>query len=80
MDLPRGMKDFENNEFSKIEFVREKFLETSKVFGYKLMEPSPIESLSTLEAKSGESFKDDIYFSLIRENEKLHYDLILPLD
>lgn len=56
------MKDFENNEFSKIEFVREKFLETSKIFGYKLMEPSPIESLSTLEAKSGESIKDDIYF------------------
>ena len=56
------MKDFENSEFSKIEFVREKFLETSKVFGYKLMEPSPIESLSTLEAKSGESIKDDIYF------------------
>ena len=26
------------------------------------MEPSPIESLSTLEAKSGESIKDDIYF------------------
>ena len=62
MYLPRGMKDFENNEFSKIEFVREKFLETSKIFGYKLMEPSPIESLSTLEAKSGESIKDDIYF------------------
>jgi len=62
MDLPRGMKDFENSEFSKIEFVREKFLETSKIFGYKLMEPSPIESLSTLEAKSGESIKDDIYF------------------
>jgi histidyl-tRNA synthetase len=62
MELPRGMKDFENNEFSKIEFVREKFLETSKVFGYKLMEPSPIESLPTLEAKSGESIKDDIYF------------------
>ena len=62
MDLPRGMKDFENSEFSKIEFVREKFLETSEVFGYKLMEPSPIESLSTLEAKSGESIKDDIYF------------------
>ena len=62
MELPRGMKDFDNNEFSRIEFVREKFLETSKVFGYKLMEPSPIESLSTLEAKSGESIKDDIYF------------------
>ena len=62
MDLPRGMKDFENSEFSKIEFVREKFLETSETFGFKLMEPSPIESLSTLEAKGGESIKDDIYF------------------
>jgi histidyl-tRNA synthetase len=62
MDLPRGMKDFENSEFSKIEFVREKFLETSEIFGFKLMEPSPIESLSTLETKSGESIKDDIYF------------------
>ena len=62
MDLPRGMKDFENSEFSKIEFVREKFLQTSEIFGFKLMEPSPIESLSTLEAKSGESIKDDIYF------------------
>ena len=62
MDLPRGMKDFENNEFSKIEFVREKFLETSEIFGFKLMEPSPIESLSTLEAKGGESIQDDIYF------------------
>ena len=62
MDLPRGMKDFENDEFSKIEFVREKFLETSEIFGFKLMEPSPIDSLSTLEAKGGESIKDDIYF------------------
>ena len=62
MDLPRGMKDFENSEFSKIEFVREKFLETSKIFGFKLMEPSTIESVSTLEAKGGESIKDDIYF------------------
>ena len=62
MDLPRGMKDFENSEFSKIEFVREKFLETSEIFGFKLMEPSTIEALSTLEAKSGESIRDDIYF------------------
>ncbi len=62
MDLPRGMKDFDNNEFSKIEFVREKFLETSEIFGFRLMEPSTIESLSTLEAKSGESIKDDVYF------------------
>ena len=62
MELPRGMKDFENSEFSKIEFVREKFLETSEIFGFKPMESSPIESLSTLEAKSGETIREDVYF------------------
>ena len=62
MDLPRGMKDFGNNEFSKIELVREKFLEMSEIFNFKLMEPSPLELLSTLEAKGGETLRDDVYF------------------
>ena len=61
MDLPRGMKDFDSNEITKIEFVRQKFLETAEIFGFKLMEPSPIELLSVLEAKSGPSIKDEIY-------------------
>ena len=50
MELPRGMKDFDRDEMLKIEFVRQKFLETAKTFGYDLMEPSPIELLSVLEA------------------------------
>ena len=53
MDLPRGMKDFENIEIQKIEYIREKFLSTSKIFGFELMEPSPIELMSVIEAKSG---------------------------
>ena len=61
MELPRGMKDFEKNEMMKIEFVRQKFLETASVFGFNLMEPSPIELLSVLEAKSGPSISDEIY-------------------
>ena len=55
------MKDFDKNEMIKIEFVRQKFLETASVFGFNLMEPSPIELLSVLEAKSGPSIKDEIY-------------------
>ena len=55
------MKDFEKNEMMKIEFVRQKFLETASVFGFNLMEPSPIELLSVLEAKSGPSIRDEIY-------------------
>jgi len=55
------MKDFDKNEMIKIDFVRHKFLETAKVFGFNLMEPSPIELLSVLEAKSGPSIRDEIY-------------------
>ena len=62
MDLPRGMKDFENDEIQKIEFIREKFLSTSNVFGFQLMEPSPIELMSVIEAKSGPTIRDDVYF------------------
>ena len=62
MERPRGMKDFENSEFSKIESIREKFLELSKIFGFETMEPSPLELLSVIEAKSGPSIRDDVYF------------------
>jgi len=62
MDLPRGMKDFENTEMQKIEYVREKFLSISKIFGFELMEPSTIELMSTIEAKSGIEIRDDVYF------------------
>ena len=55
------MKDFDKDEMTKIEYVREIFLETAKTFGFDLMEPSPIELLSVLEAKSGPSIRDEIY-------------------
>jgi histidyl-tRNA synthetase len=62
MDLPRGMKDFENTEIRKIEYIREKFLSTSNIFGFELMEPSSIELMSVIEAKSGPTIRDDVYF------------------
>ncbi len=62
MNLPRGMKDFENSEIQKIEYIREKFLSTSEIFGFELMEPSPIELMSVIEAKSGPTIRDDVYF------------------
>jgi len=49
------------DEMIKIDFVRQKFLETAKAFGFDLIEPSPIELLSVLEAKSGASIRDEIY-------------------
>jgi len=55
------MKDFDIDEMIKIEYVRQIFLETAKAFGFDLIEPSPIELLSVLEAKSGPSIRDEIY-------------------
>ena len=62
LEPPRGMRDLEFDELAKINFIREKFQETSQLFGFKQMDPSPIERLSTLEAKGGPSIKDEIYY------------------
>ena len=70
------MKDFEQDELEKIELVREKFLEISKLFGFKRIEPSPIELLSTLEAKSGSAIRDEIYYF----KDKKERDVALRFD
>jgi len=61
LELPRGMRDLEAEEFANISYVREKFFETARLFNFKLMEPSPLEVLATLEAKSGASISNEIY-------------------
>lgn len=55
------MRDLEPNEFEMVEKIRDNFFEVVRLFNFKPMEPSPIELLSTLEAKSGPSIKDEIY-------------------
>ena len=59
--LPRGMRDIEEEEYTRIEKVRSAFNDTCEIFGFKRLMPSPIEMLSTLEAKSGPGIKDEIY-------------------
>ncbi|MCI0559604.1 MAG: histidine--tRNA ligase [Nitrososphaera sp.] len=61
LELPRGMRDIEAEEFADISYVREKFLETARLFNFKLMEPSPLEMQVTLEAKSGAAISNEIY-------------------
>ncbi len=56
------MKDFEPDEMSGIEHIRAAFLKTCDIFGYTLVEPSPIEMLSVLEAKSGAAIRDEVYY------------------
>jgi histidyl-tRNA synthetase len=81
MDLPRGMKDFDNDEVIKIDYIRKKFIETAKLFGYRFIDPSPIEFLSTLETKSGPAIKDDIYYFKDKHDREvgLRFDFTMGL-
>ncbi|NNL59211.1 MAG: histidine--tRNA ligase [Nitrosopumilus sp.] len=62
MELPRGMKDFEEQENANIEHIRNHFKKLSNLYGFSFMDPSPLELLSVLETKSGPAIKDEIYY------------------
>ena len=81
MDLPRGMKDFDGEEMFKIKYVRENFVQTANLFGFRFMNPSPIELLSTLETKSGSGIKDDIYYFKDKHDREvgLRFDFTMGL-
>lgn len=61
MELPRGMRDVYGEEIDGIEEVRARFYDTAALFGFGRIDPSPIESLETLEAKSGAAILDEVY-------------------
>lgn len=56
------MRDIEHKESSTIEYIRQKFIDTSNLFGFQFMEPSPIELVSVIETKSGPSIRNEIYY------------------
>lgn len=61
LDLPRGMRDVQYEELRNISFIRDKFVETAEIFDFNQIEPSTLELLSTLEAKSGPSIIQETY-------------------
>jgi histidyl-tRNA synthetase len=61
LSLPRGMRDLEPEDYEILERVRQTFVEVAGLFGFRLMEPSPIELLHTLEAKSGFDIREEVY-------------------
>lgn len=75
------MKDIESDELAKIELVREKFKQTSELYGFKFMEPSPIEMLSVLETKSGPAIRNEIYHFKDKGNRDvaLRFDFTMGL-
>lgn len=75
------MKDFEADETSKMEFVRENFIKLSNIYGFSFMDPSPLELLSTLETKSGPTIKNEIYYFIDKGQREvaLRFDFTMGL-
>jgi histidyl-tRNA synthetase len=61
LELPRGMRDLAPEEYANINYVRDRFFEIAHLFNFQLAEPSPLEMLATLEAKSGAAISNEIY-------------------
>ena len=61
LSLPRGIRDIEPQEHLLYERIRQAFYDVADLFNFKMMEPAPIEYLSTLSAKSGEEVAKQIY-------------------
>lgn len=61
LNLPRGMRDLDAAELSNINYVRNRFIRTAHLFNFKIIQPSPLEMLSTLEAKGGPTISNEIY-------------------
>lgn len=61
MSLPRGLRDYEPENYEKLELIRSNFVRLSKIYNIKLMEPSALELLETLQAKGGEDIVNEIY-------------------
>lgn len=60
--LPRGMKDVEAGEMRLRQYVYGKIVQVLRNFNFQLVEPSTLENMDTLVAKSGEAIKDEIYW------------------
>jgi len=81
LELPRGMKDFEAQENASIEHIRYHFKQLSNLYGFSFMEPSVLESLATLETKSGAAIRDEIYYFKDKGNREvaLRFDFTMGL-
>lgn len=79
--LPRGMRDLEPEEFENINLIRNAFVESAKIFNFTIMEPSPLELLSTLESKSGPGITKEIYNFTDKGNREvaLRFDITIGL-
>ncbi|MBS7657657.1 MAG: histidine--tRNA ligase [Candidatus Bathyarchaeia archaeon] len=60
--LPRGIHDITPEEMAKRVWLFNKIMKIAHLYGFQMVEPATIEHLETLEAKSGSSIKNEIYY------------------
>ncbi len=79
--LPRGMKDVEPEEMARRIWLSDKIREVLWNYGFQMLEPSPVESLETLEAKSGPGVREEIYWFKDKagRNLGLRFDLTVGM-
>lgn len=56
------MRDTEPEEMTRRLWLYDRIREIVRRYGYQMVEPTTIESLKTLEAKSGPSIRKEIYW------------------
>jgi len=56
------MKDIESEEMNRRVWLYDRIIEVVRRYGFQLVEPTTIESLKTLEAKSGPAIRNEIYW------------------
>lgn len=59
--LPRGMRDITADDMAKRNYVYEKIAAALRRYGFRLVEPSALENIDTLTAKSGPALEREIY-------------------
>src|SRR6266566_3889211 len=75
------MKDIEPEEMIKRIWLAEQIRQVSWSYGFQLVEPSPVENLETLEAKSGPGIREEIYLFKDKagRNLGLRFDLTVGM-
>jgi len=75
------MRDIEPEEMARRLWLYDRIREVVSRYGFRMVEPTTIESLKTLEAKSGEGIRDEIYWFKDKAGRSLglRFDLTVGL-
>lgn len=75
------MKDIETQEMERRVWVEARILEVLRLYGFKMVEPTPLEHLETLEAKSGPQIRNEVYWFADKagRNLGLRFDLTVGM-